>query len=351
MDLVVGIDIGGTKTKIGLVDKEGKCLAQTFFRTKEYPELDDYLNQTKKEADQLIEALDFTPNILGVGIGAPNASSKRGTIEEAANLFWKGTVPFLEKFKEKWDVPMRIMNDASAAALGELLFGRGKDMTDFIAITLGTGLGAGIVANGQLIDGYDGFAGELGHVDMTLGDGRLTGLGVKGGLEAYVSATGLKRTIVYMQSQYLDESRFRSIAFNDLHGEEITQAAEEGDTIAIKAFDYTAKILAQALANFTAFSQPEAFVLMGGLVNSGKWILEPLDKYLNESLLKVYRGKVKILESGMEGKTAAICGAAALIWEKIVDKISFGYIFVMLCCSAFSGKVFHRKVITNERLS
>ena len=182
MDLVVGIDIGGTKTKIGLVNSEGKCLDQTFFRTREY------LNQTKKLIDELISKLDVQPNILGCGIGAPNASSKRGTIEEAANLIWKGTVPILEKFKEKWDVPMRIMNDASAAALGELLFGRGKNMTDFIAITLGTGFGAGIVANGQLIDGYDGFAGELGHVSMTLGDGRLTGLGVEGGLEAYVSA-------------------------------------------------------------------------------------------------------------------------------------------------------------------
>lgn len=316
MDLVVGIDIGGTKTKIGLVNSEGKCLDQTFFRTRDYPKLDDYLNQVKKSCDELINSLESTVNILGCGIGAPNASSKRGTIENAANLFWKGTVPILEEFKKKWDVPMRIMNDASAAALGELLFGRGQNMTDFIAITLGTGFGAGIVANNQLIDGYDGFAGELGHVDMTIGDGRLTGLGVEGGLEAYVSATGLKRTIMYMQSHYMDESRFRSIAYNDLHGEEITQAAEEGDPIAVKAFDYTAKIMAQALANFTAFTQPEAFILMGGLVNSGKWILDPLEKYLDQFLLEVYRGKVKILESGMEGKTAAICGAAALIWEK-----------------------------------
>ena len=212
-------------------------------------------------------------------------------------------------------MPMRIMNDASAAALGEMLFGSAKNIRDFIAITLGTGFGAGIVANGQLIDGYDGFAGELGHVDMTIGDGRLTGLGVKGGLEAYVSATGLKRTIMYMLSKYMIDSRFKSVAYNDLHGEDITQAAEEGDEIAIKAFDYTAKIMAQALANFTAFTQPEAFILMGGLVNSGKWILDPLESYFNEFLLEVYKGKVKIMLSGMEGKTAAISGAAALIWE------------------------------------
>jgi len=217
--------------------------------------------------------------------------------------------------KQRMDMPIRIMNDASAAALGEMLFGGAKGMTDFIVVTLGTGFGAGIVANGQLIDGFDGFAGELGHVDMTIGDGRLTGLGVKGGLEAYVSATGLKRTVMYMQSKYLVESRFRDIAYNDLHGEDITQAAEEGDEIALKAFDYTARIMAQALANFTAFTQPEAFILMGGLTNSGKWIMTPLEKYFNGFLLDVYKGKVKLIHSSMHGKTAAICGAAALIWE------------------------------------
>ncbi|UII80939.1 ROK family protein [Flagellimonas sp. CMM7] len=315
MDIVVGIDIGGTKTKIGLVDKNGKCHVKTFFRTREFPGLDDYLDKIKSVSDELIENIDEKINILGCGIGAPNASSKKGTIESASNLIWKGSVPILEKLKERMNMPMRIMNDASAAALGEMLFGGGKKMTDFIVITLGTGFGAGIVANGQLIDGYDGFAGELGHVDMTIGDGRLTGLGVRGGLEAYVSATGLKRTIMYMLSKYLVDSKFRSVAYNDLHGEDITKAAEEGDVIAQKAFDYTAKMMAQALANFTAFTQPEAFILMGGLTNSGKWIMEPLEKYFNEYLLEVYKGKVKLLESGMDGKTAAICGAAALIWE------------------------------------
>lgn len=315
MDIVVGIDIGGTKTKIGLVDQNGKCHVKTFFRTREFPDLDDYLDKIKSVSDELIENLDEKINILGCGIGAPNASSKKGTIESASNLIWKGSVPILEKLKERMNMPMRIMNDASAAALGEMLFGGGKKMTDFIVITLGTGFGAGIVANGQLIDGYDGFAGELGHVDMTIGDGRLTGLGVRGGLEAYVSATGLKRTIMYMLSKYLVDSKFRSVAYNDLHGEDITKAAEEGDVIAQKAFDYTAKMMAQALANFTAFTQPEAFILMGGLTNSGKWIMEPLEKYFNEYLLEVYKGKVKLLESGMDGKTAAICGAAALIWE------------------------------------
>ncbi len=315
MDLVVGIDIGGTKTKIGLVDKNGECLEKSSFRTQEFENFDDFLIRIKTEIEALKATLNCPVNLIGCGIGAPNASSRNGTIENAANLKWKGSVPILEKLKQHLDVPMRLMNDASAAALGEMLFGNAQKMNDFIVITLGTGLGAGIVANGKLIEGYDGFAGELGHIDMTLGDGRLTGLNVRGGLEAYVSATGLKRTILYMLCKYMDESRFRNVAYNDLHGEDITKAAEEGDLIALKAFDYTAKIMGLALANFTAFTQPQAFFLMGGLVNSGKWILEPLQTYFDDYLLDVYKGKVQILTSGMDGKTAAICGAAALIWE------------------------------------
>lgn len=316
MDVVVGIDIGGTKTKLGLVNNKGECLVSTFFRTREYPELNLYLNKIKESVDKLMQQCQKAENLIGCGIGAPNASSRNGTIVNASNLIWKGTVPILQGLKERMPLPMRIMNDASAAALGEMLFGNAKGMTDFIVVTLGTGFGAGIVANGKLIDGYDGFAGELGHVDMTLGDGRVTGLNVRGGLEAYVSATGLKRTMLHMQCKYMDESRFRSIAYNNLHGEDITKAAEEGDPIALRAFDYTADVLGLALANFTAFTQPEAFFLMGGLVNSGKWILEPLEKYFNEYLLEIYKGKVKLLQSGMTGKSAAICGAAALIWEE-----------------------------------
>ena len=315
MNVVAGIDIGGTKTKIGLVDQMGTCHEKLFFRTGDYGNLDHYLDKINSSIENLTSQLEFSVNVIGCGIGAPNASSRKGTIENAANLRWKGSVPILKKLKQRLDLPMRIMNDASAAALGEMLFGNAKEMKDFMVITLGTGFGAGIVANGKLIEGFDGFAGELGHVDMTLGDGRRTGLNVKGGLEAYVSATGLKRTILYLMSKYMDESRFRDIAYNDLHGEDITIAAAEGDPIALKAFDYTANIMALALANFTAFTQPEAFFLMGGLVNSGKWLMDPLRSYFEGYLLEVYKGKVKILTSGMEGKTAAICGAAALIWE------------------------------------
>ena len=315
MDLAVGIDIGGTKTKIGLVDQDGVCLYHTFFRTKEYEILDDFLERIKREIDKLVNSCDHSINLVGCGIGAPNASSKNGTIEHAANLKWKGVLPILSLLNEKINMPMRLMNDASAAALGEMLFGNAKNMTDFIVMTLGTGLGAGIVANGQLVEGFDGFAGELGHTDMTIGDGRLTGLNVRGGLEAYVSATGLKRTILFMMCKYMDESRFRAIGYNDLHGEDISKAAEEGDPIALRAFDYTANVFGMALANFTAFTQPEAIFLMGGLVNSGKWILDPLKTYFEDYLIEVYKGKVKLMESGLPKETPAISGAAALIWQ------------------------------------
>ena len=272
MDLVAGIDIGGTKTKLGLVNDSGECVVEMNFRTKEYPDLEDYLDKTIRSVHELIQKMPLKVNLLGVGIGAPNASNKRGTIEYAPNLYWKGIVPLKDKLIERLDIPMKVTNDANAAALGEMLFGNAKGMKDFVVITLGTGLGSGVVSNGSMVYGYDGFAGEFGHFAMLPQDGRVDGLGVQGGLEAYVSATGLKRTILYMISKYPDESRFRSVAFNDLHGEEITKAAEEGDPIAIKAFEYTGEILGKALANFTVFSQPEAFFLVGGLANCGKWI-------------------------------------------------------------------------------
>ena len=316
MDLAAGIDIGGTKTKLGLVNESGECVIDMNFRTKEYPNLDDFLDKTIQSVRQLITKYSDQVNLLGIGIGAPNASNTRGTIEYAPNLLWKGIVPLLEKLQQRMDTPMLVTNDANAAELGEMLFGKAKDRQEFVVITLGTGLGSGVVANGHIVYGYDGFAGEYGHFAMMPEDGRVDGLGVVGGLEAYVSATGLKRTIMYMISKYPDESRFRSIAFNDLHGEEITEAAEQGDPIALKAFDYTGEILGKALANFTLFSQPQAYFLVGGLANSGKWIFEPTQKYMDQYLLEMYRGKVKILGSGMAEKNAAISGAAALIWRE-----------------------------------
>ena len=209
-----------------------------------------------------------------------------------------------------------LSNDANCAAVGEMMYGNAKLLNDFIVITLGTGLGSGIVSNGMLVEGADGFAAELGHYSIN-NMGRLTGLGVQGGLEAYVSATGIKRTIMYMLSRYMDESIFRDISFNNLHGEDITKAAEKNDSIAIKTFEYTGKILGEALSNFVSFSQPQAIILTGGLVHSGKWIIEPTKKSFEKNLLPFYKGKVKLLISGLEDKDSAILGSAALVWKNM----------------------------------
>ncbi len=223
----------------------------------------------------------------------------------------------MKPLKKKINLPVFLSNDANCAAIGEMMYGKAKNLKDFIVITLGTGLGSGIVSNGKLIEGYDGFAAELGHFSINNSEGRLTGLGVKNGLEAYVSATGIKRTIMYMLSKYMNDSVFRGIAFNDLHGEDITKAAENNDFISIKAFEYTGKILGETLANFVTFSQPEAIILTGGLAHSGKWILNPTIKSFNKNLLPFYQNKVKILLSGLEDKDSAILGSAALVWKNI----------------------------------
>ena len=313
MKSVIGIDIGGTITKIGIVSKEADILKKTSFRTKDYKDFSSYINKihsciSKITSDNI--------EILGVGIGAPNAS-KNGTIETPANLNWSGNLNLVETLKKKINLPVFLSNDANCAAIGEMMYGNAKNLKDFIVITLGTGLGSGIVSNGKLIEGYDGFAAELGHFSINNSEGRLTGLGVKNGLEAYVSATGIKRTIMYMLSKYINDSIFRGIAFNDLHGEDITKAAENNDFIAIKAYEYTGKILGEALANFVTFSQPEVIILTGGLAHSGKWILNPTKISFNKNLLPFYQNKVKILLSGLEDKDSAILGSAALVWKNI----------------------------------
>ncbi len=312
MKSVIGIDIGGTITKIGIVSKGKDVLKKTSFRTKDYKDFSSY---TDKIHSSIIN-INNNIEILGIGIGAPNAS-KNGTIETPANLNWSGNLNLVQNLKKKINLPVFLSNDANCAAIGEMMYGKAKNLKDFIVITLGTGLGSGIISNGKLIEGYDGFAAELGHFSINNSEGRLTGLGVKNGLEAYVSATGIKRTIMYMLSKYMNDSIFRGIAFNDLHGEDITKAAENNDFISIKAFEYTGKILGETLANFVTFSQPEAIILTGGLAHSGKWILNPTIKSVNKNLLPFYQNKVKILLSGLEYKDSAIVVSAALVWKNI----------------------------------
>lgn len=317
--LAIGIDIGGTLTKLGIVDREGHLYAETKFPTKDYADIEGYLDKVKVMVEALRQKIDFDYSLVGIGVGAPNANFYRGTIEHAANLLWKGVVPFTEKMKKRYDLPVYMTNDASAAALGEMIYGEAKGMQDFIVITLGTGLGSGIVANGRLVYGFDSQAGELGHVVIDK-HGRLTGLGRRGGLEAYVSSTGLKRNVFFLLSERLEASPLRDIAYNDLHGEAIMQAAEDGDVIAQEAFAMTGKILGEQLANFASFSHPEAFFLLGGLAKAGKWIFDPTKEHLEKNLLPFYQGKVKLLPSGMMGKNAAVLGAAALVWDNAAEE-------------------------------
>lgn len=312
MKLAIGIDIGGTITKIGVVSKEGNCLKKTYFRTKEHKNFNSYISQLN---DSIEDLTNKYKNIMGIGVGAPNAS-KSGTIKTPSNLKWNGEINITERINEKNNLPIYLSNDANCAAMGEMMYGNAKNLSDFIVITLGTGLGSGIVCNGKIIEGSDGFAAELGHFSLN-NKNRYTGLNIKGGLEAYVSATGIKRTILYMLSKYTNDSIFRSVSFNDLHGEDITKAAEKGDFIALKAYEYTGKILGEFLANFVTFMQPKAIILTGGLVHSGKWILEPTKIAFNNNLLPFYKNKVKILPSGLEDKDSAILGSAALVWKNI----------------------------------
>ena len=312
MKLAIGIDIGGTITKIGVVSKEGNCLKKTYFRTKEHKNFNSYISQLN---DSIEDLTNKYKNIMGIGVGAPNAS-KSGTIKTPSNLKWNGEINITERINEKNNLPIYLSNDANCAAMGEMMYGNAKNLSDFIVITLGTGLGSGIVCNGKIIEGSDGFAAELGHFSLN-NKNRYTGLNIKGGLEAYVSATGIKRTILYMLSKYTNDSIFRSVSFNDLHGEDITKAAEKGDFIALKAYEYTGKILGESLANFVTFMQPKAIILTGGLVHSGKWILEPTKIAFNNNLLPFYKNKVKILPSGLEDKDSAILGSAALVWKNI----------------------------------
>ncbi|XOV94665.1 MAG: ROK family protein [Bacteroidota bacterium] len=314
LKVAIGVDIGGTLTKVGIVDLEGNMYGQDEFPTQKDKTFVQFLDELVATANRLLEESSADLEVVGMGVGAPNANYYRGTIEHPANLKWKGILKVNEELKKRFDKPVHMTNDANAAAIGEMIYGEAKGMKDFIVITLGTGLGSGVVANGKLIYGFDSQAAELGHIVIDY-NGRWTGLERRGGLEAYVSSTGLKRNVFFLLCDSLKDSVLRDYSYNDLHGEIITKAAEDGDPIAIEAYELTGKYLGQALANFTTFTHPEAFFLLGGLAKAGKWIFEPTKKYMDEYLLPFYKDKVKLLPSGMMNKNAAILGAAALVWD------------------------------------
>lgn len=301
--LAAGIDIGGTNSRFGIVDVNGKILAQDSVVTTYFPEAKKL---AKTIAKKIFDLLPNDSELVGAGIGAPNGNFFKGTIEFAPNLQWKGVVPLAKYFADALKCKAILTNDAKAAALGEMLFGGAKGMKDFIFITLGTGLGSGIVVNGELVYGQDGFAGEVGHVIVVPG-GRLCGCGRKGCLEKYCSATGIVTT-------YKEKLRTKKIK-DEIDSKYIFERAKQGQQAAIDSFDYTGEMLGLALANSVAYTRPEAIFLFGGLAQAGKFIFNPVKKSFEKNLLQIYKGKVKVLPSKLKEDDAAILGAASLAWK------------------------------------
>jgi glucokinase len=314
---VIGIDIGGTFTKFGFVCADGELTQQGSIPTDKYPIIEDFLGELCGKIQKIIDKENF--EILGIGVGAPNGNFYTGKIEFAPNLLWKGVVDLHGLLKKHFNVPVAVTNDANAAALGELIYGGGKGMKDFIMVTLGTGLGSGFVVNGNVVYGHDGFAGELGHTVAVI-DGRQCACGKKGCLETYVSASGIKRTMYKMIASEIEPSELRSVSFNDLDAKMISNAARKGDSLALKAFDYTGKMLGLKLADAVAHTSPEAIFLFGGLSCAGDLIFEPTKKYMEHFLLPIYRNKIKLLPSALQDKNIAVLGAGALIWNEIKNQ-------------------------------
>lgn len=315
-EVAVGVDIGGTFTKYGIVDQVGNCLADGTISTTEKRDIDGFLANLKSTIDSAVSKISEPIEIKGIGLGAPNGNFYRGSIEYAPNLPWQGIIPFVDLFKKYYDLPMFLTNDANAAAIGEMVYGGAKQMKNFIIITLGTGLGSGLVVNGELVYGHDGFAGELGHLTVAR-DGRMCATGRRGSLETYASASGIKRTIFELLCDSLDDSDFRNVTFNELTAKMISDAAKKGDKIGLEAFELTGKYLGEALADTVAHTSPEAIFLFGGLANAGDLILEPTKRHMELNLLKIFKNKVKLLPSGLTETNAAVMGASALVWKEL----------------------------------
>jgi glucokinase len=313
--LAIGIDIGGTGTKFGIVDRNGNVLFSSETSTRGHAQVEGFIDELYDHLAVLIEKAGGSGRIRGIGVGAPNGNYYSGNVEYAPNLPWRGIIPLAKLVQNKFQLPTILTNDANAAAIGEMMYGAAKGMKDFIMITLGTGVGSGIVANGKLIYGHDGFAGELGHT-ITIPHGRLhEGTGKKGSLESYASATGVKLTAIEMLEKSQEESLLRKVPKEDLDSRKVYDAAIEGDKLAKEVFDFTGEILGLALANFVMFSSPEAIILFGGLTKAGDLILKPTRESMESNLIQVFQNKVKILISHLKESDAAILGASALVWD------------------------------------
>jgi len=312
---VIGIDMGGTNTAFGIVDARGNVIASSSIKTGKHSKIEDYINELYTEINRIIVANDAVDKINGIGIGAPNANYFTGVIEDGVNLPWPTPIPLADLISKKFGIPCVITNDANAAAIGEMTYGAARGLKDFIMITLGTGVGSGIVVNGQMVYGHDGFAGELGHVIMKRNNGRVCGCGRTGCLEAYCSATGVARTAREFLEIRDEDSLLREYDIESITSKDVYDCAVKGDKLAMDIFNYTGTILGEALADFVTFSSPEAFVIFGGLTKSGDYIMNPIREAFDKNIMKVFKGKVKILISELKESDAAVLGASALGWE------------------------------------
>lgn len=312
---VIGIDMGGTNTVFGIVDARGVVLASNSIKTAKHNDINDYIDELHAEIMRLLHDNDAVDKIYGIGIGAPNANYFTGTIEGTVNLPWPSPIPLAKLMMDKFGIPVAITNDANAAAIGEMTYGAARGIKDFIMITLGTGVGSGIVINGQLVYGHDGNAGELGHMIIKRNNGRLCGCGRIGCLEAYCSATGVARTAREFLEIRADASLLRDIPVDSITSKDVYDAAMAGDKLAKDIFDYTGTLLGEALADMAVFSSPAAFVLFGGLAKSGELLMRPLREAMEKNMFPTFKGKIKVLMSELKEADAAVLGASALGWE------------------------------------
>ncbi|MBD8997253.1 MAG: ROK family protein [Prevotella sp.] len=314
---VIGLDLGGTNSVFGIVDSRGDIKATTAIKTQGYETVDEYVEASVEALQIIIDQVGGIEKIKAMGIGAPNGNYYTGTIEFAPNLSWghNGIVPLAKMFSDKLGIPVALTNDANAAAIGEMTYGVARGMKNFIVITLGTGVGSGIVINGQLVYGSDGFAGELGHVIMNRVNGRPCGCGRKGCLEAYCSATGVARTARELIETTDEPSLLRDMPAADITSLDVSIAASKGDALAKRIYEFTGNMLGEACADFAAFSSPEAFIFFGGLTKAGALLMDPIKKAYEENVLNIFKGKAKFLVSGLDGSSAAVLGASAVGWD------------------------------------
>ena len=311
---VIGVDLGGTNTVFGIVDARGNVVVNASIKTAVHNEIELYLDDLVVGLNMLIEQVGGKDKIRGIGVGAPNGNYFNGSIEFAPNLPWKGKIPLAQMLQDRIGIPVALTNDANAAAIGEMTYGAARGMKDFIVITLGTGVGSGIVVGGQLVYGHDGFAGELGHM-IVRRNGRMCGCGRQGCLETYTSATGVARTAREYLSIRSDESLLRSVDVESITSKDVYDAAMQGDALALEIFEATGAILGESFADFVTFSSPEAIILFGGLTKSGDLLMNPIKHHMEKNLLPIYKGKTKLLFSQLKESDAAVLGASALGWE------------------------------------